>query len=53
MLGIPLPDRNRNRASTWESTNRFLCIKRKLGLSTCRVAKITNEPNVYHSFIQL
>ena len=41
-LGIPLPSRNRNRASAWESTNHVLWIQRKFELSTCRVAKMTN-----------
>ena len=30
MLGIPLPDRNQNRAFTWESANHNLCIQKKL-----------------------
>ena len=42
MLGIPLPDRNQDRAFTWESTSHTLCIQKKLELSTCRTA-INNE----------
>ena len=38
MLGIPLPDRNQNRAFTWESANHTLCIQKKLELSTSRTA---------------
>jgi hypothetical protein len=53
MLGIPLPDRNGNGTSTWARTNHMLCIQRKLGLSTCRTAKMMSEPNVYLSFIRL
>jgi hypothetical protein len=38
MLGIPQPDRNLNRAFTWESANHTLCIKKKLELSTSHTA---------------
>jgi hypothetical protein len=34
MLGIPLPGRHQNRAFTWESASRILCMRRKLELST-------------------
>ena len=39
MLGIPLSDCNRNRASTWGSAHRLLWIRGILELSTCRAAK--------------
>lgn len=38
MLGIPLPGRNHDRAFTWESVSRILCMQRKLELSTCHAA---------------
>ena len=38
MLGIPLPGRNHDRAFTWESATRILCIQRKPELSTCQPA---------------
>ena len=38
MLGIPLPGRNHDRAFTWESASRILCMQRKLELSTCHAA---------------
>ena len=38
MLGIPLPGRSHNRAFTWESASRILCIQRKPELSTCHPA---------------
>ena len=38
MLGIPLPGRNHDRAFTWESASRILCIQRKPELSTCQPA---------------
>jgi hypothetical protein len=38
MLGIPLSDRNQNRAFTWESAIHTLCIQKKLELSTSRTA---------------
>ncbi len=38
MLGIPLPGRNHDRAFTWESASRTLCMQRKRELSTCHAA---------------
>ena len=38
MLGISLPGRNHDRAFTWESASRILCIQRKPELSTCQPA---------------
>jgi hypothetical protein len=38
MLGITLHGRNHDRAFTWESASRILCMQRKPELSTCRVA---------------
>lgn len=38
MLGIPLPGRNHDRASTWESASRILWMQRKPELSTCHAA---------------
>jgi len=35
MLGIPLPGRSHDRAFTWESASRILCMQRKPELSTC------------------
>jgi hypothetical protein len=35
MLGIPLRGQNHDRAFTWESGSRILCMQRKLELSTC------------------
>jgi len=35
MLRIPLPGRARNRAFTWESAIRALCIEKEQELSTC------------------
>ena len=42
MLGIPLPGRNHDRAFTWESASRILCMQRKSELSTCH-ASIDNK----------
>jgi hypothetical protein len=38
MLGIVLPGRARNRAFTWESAIRALCIEKEPELSTRRAA---------------
>ncbi len=38
MLGIPLPDRNHDRAFTWESASHILWMQRKSELSTCHAA---------------
>jgi hypothetical protein len=38
MLGIPLHGRNQDRAFTWESASRILCMQMKLDLSTCHAA---------------
>ena len=42
MLGIPMPGRNHNRAFTWDSMSRILCMQRKPELSTCHAA-ISNK----------
>jgi hypothetical protein len=53
ILGIPLPGRAHDRAFTWESAGRSLCIRENRDYPHAAPQRTINEPNIYHGFIAL
>ena len=52
MLGIVLPGRARNRAFTWESAIRALCMEKNGNCPHATPRQRINKPNVYRKYIQ-